>query len=304
MGTEVRVSRAMLPVEFERVQWSSDDQRWNALISRSSHADGRFLYAATTTRVFCRPSCPSRKPPRERVVFFPTSEAAVAAGYRPCRRCAPTEPSLHERHVSAIEQACALIEESEEPPTLDHLSEYVGLSRFYFHRIFKRYVGITPKEYAITRQLERFKAALSNGTPILQAIYDAGFSSTSRVYERTARELGMTPARFQSGAGGLCIKYAVVAAWCGKLLVATTGDGVCLIALGGTEEELVRGLVSRFADADILEEDEALKARIAAILRDLVGSESDEDIPRAIQMTALRRRVWKALQLPFAKHGL
>lgn len=235
-------------------------------------------------------------------MFFATSDAAVTAGYRPCRRCAPTEPSLHERHVIAIEQACALIEESEEPPTLDHLSEYVGLSRYYFHRIFKRYVGITPKEYAITRQLERFKTALSNGTPILQAIYDAGFSSTSRVYERTARELGMTPARFQAGAGGLRIKYAVVPAPGGELLVATTREGVCLIAQGGTEEELVRGLGSRFADAALLEADRDLRAHLTAIVSELADAQSDEDIAREIQMTALQRRVWKALQLR-SKHG-
>ena len=211
---------------------------------------------------------------------------------------------LHRRHVIAIEQACALIEQSEEPPTLDHLSEYVGLSRFYFHRIFKRYLGITPKEYATTRQLERFKTALSKGTPILQAIYDAGFSSTSRIYERTARELGMTPARFKSGAGGICIRYAVVSAPCGKLLVATTEDGVCLIEHGDTEPELVSSLGSRFPDADLLEEDLELRARIADILDALVDLRIDRDIAVEIQATALQRRVWKALQPSCGKPGL
>jgi AraC family transcriptional regulator, regulatory protein of adaptative response / methylated-DNA-[protein]-cysteine methyltransferase len=292
------------PFELERVQWASDDERWNALVSRSAHADGCFLYAVTTASVFCRPSCPSRKPPRERVVFFATSEAAITAGYRPCRRCAPMERSLHQRHVIAIEQACALIEESEEPPTLDHLSEYVGLSRFYFHRIFKRYLGITPKEYATTRQLQRFKTALSKGTPILQAIYDAGFSSTSRVYERTTRELGMTPARFKAGADGICIKYAVVPAPCGELIVAATEDGVCLIEHGDTKLELVSDLISRFPDADILEEDLELAARIADILEALRDSRIDQDIPWEIQTIALQRRIWKALQLPYSKHGL
>ena len=297
------MSQAMLPVELERVEWSSDDERWNALVSRSAHADGYFLYAAITAGVFCRPSCPSRKPPRERVVFFATNEAALTAGYRPCRRCEPTELSLHQRHVIAIEQACALIEESEEPPTLDHLSECVGLSRFYFHRIFKHYLGITPKEYAITRQLERFKTALSKGTPILQAMYDAGFSSTSRVYERTARELGMTPARFKSGAGGICIRYAVVPAPCGELIVATTEDGVCLIELGDTKLELVHGLGSRFPEADTLDEDLELEGRLADILKEIVYSRLDRGIPLEIQTTALQRRVWKALQSPHGKHG-
>jgi AraC family transcriptional regulator, regulatory protein of adaptative response / methylated-DNA-[protein]-cysteine methyltransferase len=296
----------MLPVEFERVQWSSDEERWIALLARSPHADERFFYAATTRGVFCRPSCPSRKPPREHVVFFVTSDAALSAGYRPCRRCVPMEQSLHRRHVTAIEQACALIEESEEPPTLDHMSEYVGLSRFYFHRIFKRYLGITPKEYATTRQLERFKTSLIAGAPILQAMYDAGFSSTSRVYERTARELGMTPARFKSGAGGIRITYAVTPLPFGQLMVAVTGDGVCTIEVGHDAAELVHCLAIRFPDAALLEADPELGLRIDRILRAIMDSPDariDEDVRVEIQKIALQRRVWKALQPRCLKPG-
>ncbi|HET6522359.1 MAG TPA: bifunctional transcriptional activator/DNA repair enzyme AdaA, partial [Geminicoccaceae bacterium] len=170
-----------------------DDARWRAVLARDGRADGRFVYAVVTTGIYCRPTCPSRRPARRHVELFATCRDAERAGFRACKRCRPAAAGGDER-VAAIRRACALIEAAEEPPSLADLAATAGMSRFHFHRLFKRVVGVTPREYAAARRLDHLRRELEAGEPVASAIYGAGFGSSSRVYEAAADTLGMTPA--------------------------------------------------------------------------------------------------------------
>lgn len=195
-----------------------------------------------------------------------------------------------------IQRACQLLQETEAPLSLEHVARRVGLSRFYFHRLFKRYVGITPKEYSATCQFRRLEALLERGTPILDAIYDAGFSSTSRIYEKTGRELGMTPAKFKSGGSGLNICYAVVESPLGKLLVAMTERGTCMIEFGDSSSELMDKLMARFPGAKLVGSHPEFTMVLPRII-DLVDSpQSSPHLSHSLRGTAFQRKVRKALQ--------
>ncbi|ATB42901.1 AraC family transcriptional regulator [Cystobacter fuscus] len=277
------------------LQFATDDDCWDALVTRNPCADACFRYGVKTTGVFCRPTCPSRKPNRENVLFFATSHVAITAGYRPCQRCNPLESSIHQRYRVVVQQACELIEGAEEPPTLEHLAEHVGLSRFYLQRLFKKYVGITPKEYATACQIARLKQSLAQGAPILQAIYDAGFSSTSRVYEKTVRELGMTPAQFKNGAAGMRIRYVLTSSPLGTQLLAMTEQGICEIDFDASPHELVERLSQRFPNAFIFHGGAELTRKVEHILGIIAAPQFGLKLPPHILSIALQRRLWKAL---------
>lgn len=225
-----------------------------------------------------------------------TSAAAIAAGYRACRRCKPDTDSTQQQHLSLIQRACLLLEKAEVPPSLERIASDVGLSRFYFHRLFKRYVGITPKEYSAMCQLRRLETLLQRGAPIIDAIYDAGFSSTSRIYEKTGRELGMTPAKFKSGASGLHISHAVVESPLGKLLVAMTEKGVCMLEFGGSSSELLEKLMTRFPGAKLVDSHPELMTALPGIIHLLGAPQSSTGLPLSLRGTAFQRKIRKALQ--------
>lgn len=276
--------------------FSSDGQRWKALLHREQRAEGAFLYAVKSTGVYCRPTCPSRLPKRDNVVFFTSSSAAEAAGFRPCKRCSPRDPSAREHHMKAIVQACKLIEESEEHPRLQNLAAAVGMSSSNFHRLFKEIVGVTPKDYAATVRMVRLRTGLTQGSSITQTIYDAGFSSTSRFYERSRGMLGMTPSRYKKGAPGLRIHLAVAASFLGWVLVAATDLGICSIDFGDTPESLIARLRLRFPKAELRQDDSGFAdwlSRVAALIE---APAHGLDVPLDIQGTAFQQRVWKALQ--------
>jgi AraC family transcriptional regulator of adaptative response/methylated-DNA-[protein]-cysteine methyltransferase len=276
--------------------YSTDQQRWEALVRRDPCADGAFLYGVATTGVYCRPTCASRLPNRENVRFFDTHEEAEQAGFRPCKRCDPRSPARKDRHREIIVRACRLIEESEEPPSLADLASAVGLSPSYLHRLFKRIVGVTPKQYALERRLHRVRASLQDSPTVTGAIYEAGFASSSRFYEDATTTLGMKPSAYQKGGQGMRIRFAIAQCYLGWVLVAATDRGICAIDLGNTSEFLVDRLRARFPKGEFVEGDPEFAQWTARILAFLDAPHGSLDIPLDIMGTAFQRRVWMALR--------
>jgi AraC family transcriptional regulator of adaptative response/methylated-DNA-[protein]-cysteine methyltransferase len=276
--------------------YSTAQARWDALVQRNPQADGAFVYGVATTGVYCRPVCPSRLPNRDNVWFFDSFEEAERAGYRPCKRCQPNAPARQEPQRKAILRACRIIEEAEEPPTLAELARAVGLSSSHLHRVFERIVGVTPKQYAMEKRLERVRDNLERSSTVTDAIYEAGFASSSRFYERAADTLGMAPSAYQNGGRGEHIRYGIRQCSLGWVLVAATDKGICTIDLGDTPEALVEGLRARFPEAELVDGDAGLDARMARVLAFLDAPQGGLDLPLDIRGTAFQRRVWLALR--------
>jgi AraC family transcriptional regulator of adaptative response/methylated-DNA-[protein]-cysteine methyltransferase len=269
---------------------------WAAVVARDAGADGRFFYGVETTGVFCRPGCASRLPRRENVRFFADAAAADAAGFRPCKRCRPTEDSAAARHLAAIARACALLRSSETPPSLDRLAAAAGMSRYHFHRVFKQMTGATPRDYARTQRIGRFADALAAGEPVAEAAYAAGFGSSSRAYEAAPQGLGMTPGRRRQGGNGETIRFVTLATPLGWALVAATARGICMTALADDPAGLVAELRRRFPAASLLAEDAELRAWAERIVQFITRPEESLDLPLDIRGTAFQARVWRALR--------
>jgi AraC family transcriptional regulator, regulatory protein of adaptative response / methylated-DNA-[protein]-cysteine methyltransferase len=279
-----------------RLAVEADAERWRAVLARSAEADGRFFYAVRTTGVYCRPTCPSRRPRRENVEFFATTAQAEAGGFRACRRCSPSNGHGPVSAAERVRRACRLIDDAEDTPDLKAIAEAAGLSPFHFHRLFRRLVGVTPREYVAARHTGRLRESLQRGTSVTEAIYDAGFSSSSRVYETAGEALGMTPGAYRAGAPGLTITYAITRCSLGVLLVATTPRGVCTIELGDRPDALRRRLGQRFAKATVVQDDGAVKPCVEAVTRYLDAPAQNIDLPLDVRGTAFQRRVWTALR--------
>jgi AraC family transcriptional regulator of adaptative response/methylated-DNA-[protein]-cysteine methyltransferase len=272
-------------------------ERWRALSRRDAAADGRFVYAVTTTGVFCRPSCPSRRPLARNVVYFDTARAAERAGFRPCRRCRPErEVSPRDDTVARVRASCRAIELAEAPPRLAALAAAAGLSRFHFQRLFKREVGVTPREYYVARRRERFQRALAGGESVDAAVYGAGFGSASRVYERADALLGMSPAAYARGAAGERIRCGFARSALGWIGVAATDRGVCALELGADRAELAGRLAGRFPRAVVDAADGALSRWLAAAVAFVERPAAPLELPLDIRGTAFQQRVWRALQ--------
>jgi len=271
---------------------------WAAVESRDDRYDGRFVYAVSSTGIYCRPSCPSRRPRREGVAFFPTPDAAEEAGYRACRRCRPRAATAG-GPARAVELARAWLDEhTDEPVTLADLAREVGLSPFYLQRTFKRLTGVTPKEYASARRLERLKDRLKKGDDVTTATYEAGYGSGSRVYEQSDARLGMTPATYRRGGLGAHIRFITVPTPLGRLLVGATERGVCAVLLGDSDEEVAEALRREYPNARIEsgEGDGSLRSWAGALLAQIEGTGSRLALPLDVQATAFQWRVWRALQ--------
>jgi AraC family transcriptional regulator of adaptative response/methylated-DNA-[protein]-cysteine methyltransferase len=296
MDTNIKAADAASP-------YDSDDARWAAVCARALEADGRFWYAVRSTGVFCRPSCPSRRPRRANVSFYASSDDAEAAGFRPCLRCRPLDPPLAERQARAVAQACRLIDAAidagDDAPDLASLAEACGMSRFHFHRIFKTHTGITPKAYAGARRAERLKNGLAQASSVTAAAYDAGFNSSGRFYAASPGLLGMAPRRYRAGGDGEQIRFAVAACSLGALLVAATGKGICCILLGDDPELLVRDLQDRFPKAELIGAEPGFEATIAQVVGFVEAPRIGFDLPLDVRGTAFQQRVWQALrQIP------
>lgn len=279
----------------------SPAERWRIVLARDRRYDGAFVYAVRSTGIYCRPSCASRRPRREQVTFFPIPEAAEREGFRACRRCRPAEANGADSIVALVREACRALDAAE-PPRLETLAGRLGTRPHQLVRAFKRVVGITPKEYRDARRVARFKHELKRRAHVSPAVYEAGYGSSSRVYERANAQLGMTPATYARGGVGAEIAYAVVPCPLGRLLVAATPRGVCRISLGADAAALEAELAAEFPAAHIRKDRTGLERWVAAILRHLDGREPHLDLPLDIRATAFQRRVWQELRhIPYGE---
>jgi AraC family transcriptional regulator of adaptative response/methylated-DNA-[protein]-cysteine methyltransferase len=274
-----------------------DDTRWRAVAARDGGWDGRFVFAVRTTGVYCRPSCPARRPRRENVVYFTGPDSAEEAGFRPCRRCAPRLAARRDGQLSWVRHVCRHIDESLDGPlTRAQLAAEVGVAPHHLQRTFKRHMGISPREYADARRLERLKTGLRDGQPVTHSLYDAGYGSSSRLYERSNSQLGMTPATYRRGGRGMSLAYTVVDSPLGRLLVAATERGVSAVSLGTSDGALERALRQEYPAAEIRRDDGALSRWVRALLDHLRGSQPHLDLPLDVRATAFQRRVWQELR--------
>lgn len=269
---------------------------WRAVQARDRRFDGRFVYGVASTRIFCRPSCASRRPTRSRVEFFPTAADAQQAGYRACKRCRPATlaPSDIER---AVAEACAfLTRHADRAVTLATLAREVGVSASHLQRAFKRAMGVSPREFRDAQRRRRLAERLRRGETVSRATFEAGFGSSSRVYEDVSSKLGMTPAAVRQGGVGQRMQFSIVSCSLGRLLVAYTERGVCAVAFGDDDAALERRLREDFPRADIRAAGSVLHEWIAAIVRSVDGNGSAAGVPVDARGTAFQWRVWNALQ--------
>jgi AraC family transcriptional regulator of adaptative response/methylated-DNA-[protein]-cysteine methyltransferase len=270
---------------------------WEAMERRDARMDGFFYYAVLTSGVYCRPSCPSRRPRRENVLFFRELSDAERAGFRACLRCRPADPGAANPQAELVRRTCRYIEAHLDTPlTLDALGRELSLSPFHLQRTFKALLGISPRAYADACRLNTLKEGLRRGDSVTRAMVDAGYSSTSRLYERTASQLGMGPSAYRKGGAGINVRYGVVDSVLGKLMVAATGKGICAIRFGDSRRDLEAGLREEFPGAQVERDDHAIAAWTAQVLEHLGGRLERLNLPLDIRATAFQRLVWEHLQ--------
>jgi AraC family transcriptional regulator, regulatory protein of adaptative response / methylated-DNA-[protein]-cysteine methyltransferase len=272
------------------------DPRWAALQARDAGADGSFFYSVRTTGVYCRPSCGARPARPENVAFHDSAAAAERAGFRPCKRCRPNQPSLPEQHAAMVTEACRLIENAEIPPTLEQLATPTGLSPFHFHRVFKAVSGLTPKQYAAAHRASRVRSELDRGGSVTEAIFDAGYNASSRFYEASNRLLGMTPSSYRAGGVDHDIRFAIGECSLGAILVARSERGICAILFGDDPDALARDLQDRFPRANLIGGDHAFEQMVATVVGFVEAPAIGLDLPLDVRGTAFQQRVWQALQ--------
>jgi AraC family transcriptional regulator, regulatory protein of adaptative response / methylated-DNA-[protein]-cysteine methyltransferase len=297
---------------------SGSRSRWRAVQARDRSADGAFVYAVRSTGIYCRPSCPSRKPRREQVVFFPLPEAAEQKGFRECRRCHPRALPMRDARIATVARVCREIEarvqadpgidvRSDTGLTLSALSALVGMSPNQLDRAFRSAMGITPRQYADAQRMRRLKSRLKRGDNVTTALYEAGYGSSSRLYERAPSHLGMTPAAYGRGGAGMQIHYTIVGSPLGRLLVGATDRGISALYLGESDGTLRAALRKEYPSADLFLDGEGHDAKghggsgslggwVGKILAHLRGQEPHLDLPTDVQATAFQRRVWEELR--------
>jgi AraC family transcriptional regulator of adaptative response/methylated-DNA-[protein]-cysteine methyltransferase len=250
----------------------------------------------STTGVYCRPSCPSRTANPKNVQLHDSLESAKATGFRSCRRCNPDGPSIEVENAALVAQACRIIEEREEEPSLEELADAIGRSPSYFHRLFKATTGLTPKDYATAHRARKVRQGLASGNTVTEAIYDAGFSSSGRFYEKSTDMLGMTPSQYRAGGANEEIRFAVGQTSLGAILVASSKKGVASILLGDDPDELVRNLQDRFPKARLIGADRDYEALVARVVGFVETPGIGLNLPLDVRGTAFQQRVWQALQ--------
>ncbi len=274
---------------------TEDDARWTEVRARNKDADGQFVYSVRTTGVYCRPSCPSRLANPANVAFHMSTEAAEAAGFRPCKRCKPDEAPLADRQAELVAAACRKLTTSEVAPTLDELAYAAGLSPHHFHRLFRAQTGLTPRDYARAERARRMREGLADAASVTDAIYGAGYGSGSRFYERADETLGMTARQFREGGAGETIRFAVGETSLGAILVAASSRGICAILLGDDPDALARDLQDRMPKASLIGGDSEFEQLVAQVVALVEAPQLGHRLPLDIRGTAFQQRVWNAL---------
>ncbi len=272
---------------------------WRAVLARDNRYDGIFVYGVRSTGIYCRPSCSARLPRREQVMFFGMHKAAEEAGFRPCRRCRPDVGVIEDPQVKWVQRLCRFIEtydSPDQPLTLNAMGEHFHLSPQHLQRTFKRIVGVTPRQYAEARRLGRLKSLVRKGMKVTRALYDAGYGSSSRLYEDTSFRMGMTPGAYRKGGKGMHMRYTIVDCPLGRLLVAATEKGLSAVSIGESEKALEAALFSEYPAAEIDRDEAGLGRYVAALIQYLGGKDRGLDLPLDIQVTAFQRRVYEALR--------
>ncbi len=282
--------------ESAAIPFTTDEDRWSAVLSRRREADGQFYYSVSTTGVYCQPSCSARRPRRENVRFHLSCEAAETAGFRPCKRCRPDRGGRVRQQISAVEEACRALERAEENPDLDRIAHMSGMSRFHFQRVFKRVTGVTPRAYFACCRMRRVQADLQNANTVTETIYGSGFNSSASFYATSVQILGMKPKRYWAGGTGVVIRFAVGECSLGSLLVAATEKGICSILLGDDPDLLLRDLQDRFPGAELVGGDRAFESWVATVAGLIEDPKQRFELPLDIQGTAFQQRVWEALR--------
>lgn len=274
---------------------------WRAVQERDARFDGAFVFAVKTTGIFCRPSCTARPAKRENVEFFEAAERAELSGFRACLRCRPKQVDRTDPQVETVLKAIELISEDTEM-SLDDVSHEVGLSAYHFQRIFKEIIGISPKKYAEAKRMEKFKDELRSGSDVVTAMYEAGYGSSSRLYEKASENLGMTPAVYKKGGKGMNINYVITDCELGKLLVARTKRGICSVTFGDEPDAMREALNKEYPNAEIAADDKDLKNAVDAILKYLAGKNKRLVLPLDLQATAFQLQVWDFLRkIPYGE---
>ena len=269
---------------------------WPAVLDRDSNFDGKVFYGVHSTGIYCRPTCPSRKPSRSQVSYFQTPKEAEIQGFRPCKRCQPQNASAIAPARDKVLAACRYIDRSEHIPTLEELGAQIGMSPTHLQRVFKQIVGVTPFQYGNARRTERLKQHLHQGEEIADALYEVGYGSSSRLYEKAPEQLGMTPASYKRYGRGEEIRYTIVNSHLGFLIVAATEKGLCSVRLGETVAELEEGLLREFCHASFRRADEELQQWIQTLVDYLSGDLPLPELPCDVKASAFQLRVWEELR--------
>ncbi|HEY7945616.1 MAG: bifunctional DNA-binding transcriptional regulator/O6-methylguanine-DNA methyltransferase Ada [Burkholderiales bacterium] len=272
------------------------DPRWVAVAGRDPQADGRFLYSVSTTGVYCRPSCAARRARPEHVAFHAMAADAERAGFRPCRRCRPDQPSLAEHHAGKVAELCRFIESAEQAPGLEALAARAGMSVYHLHRVFKAVTGLTPKAYAAAHRARRVRTELDRCDTVTAAIYGAGYNSNGRFYEQSNAVLGMTPSSYRAGGADTDIRFAIGECSLGAILVAASERGVCAILIGDDPDSLARDLQDRFPRARLIGADAGFERLVARVVGFVEAPGLGLDLPLDVRGTAFQQRVWQALR--------
>jgi AraC family transcriptional regulator of adaptative response/methylated-DNA-[protein]-cysteine methyltransferase len=276
--------------------------RWKAVVDRDARCDGSFVYAVSSTGIYCKPSCASRRPHRERVVFFESPGDAVRAGYRACKRCKPDEAAAVDPWIEKIRRACVYLANVDGHVSLARLASRLGGSPYHLQRSFKRIVGVSPREYADACRLQKVKRGLRKGSRVTDAMVDAGYGSSSRFYERAAGKLAMAPRAYGRGGAGMEIAYAIVDSPMERLLVAATRHGVCAVYMAASDAQLERELTAEYPAATLVARHPGLKKWAGEIVRHLEGRRPRLELPLDVQATAFQWQVWNALsEIPYGE---
>ena len=295
------MSSVLHEIESNHRQREPDSERWKAILARDQSKDGKYVFGVYSTGIYCKPSCPARHPHVEQVVFFNAPGEAEQHGFRPCKRCQPSEHT--KARTETVRQVCEYIERNIDGKlTLSILSQQAGLSKFHFQKTFKRVLGISPRQYVEARRLEKVKDSLRRGDTVTNAIYDAGFSSKGKLYENFPSQLGVNPGTFRRGGEGLSIHYTIVDSPIGRLLIGATENGICAVCIGASDDAVEAALGEDYYAADLYRNDHQMKNWAEKFSKYFGGKDFPRDLPIDVQATAFQWKVWKQIQaIPYGK---